>query len=95
MTTMIQKAFAKFAEDLSVEITSGKLSKDDVHEWLLGFGYKVTDSGCWYNTYTMKSSRKGYYIHLWWTNVGNDVKDPKFLFAGMAWGDKDSEYGRI
>lgn len=89
-----QSAFIKFAEDLADELTRGKITYDEACIRLEGFGYAVTDNGCWYRTYTLKGSRKGYYIHLWGTNISEPGKPAEIRFDGIAWGDKATEYGR-
>lgn len=91
----IKKAFISFAEDLAQELKSNTITFDQACERLKGFGYKVTDSGCWYYTYTIAGSRKGYYIHLWGTNMSDPGKPSKIRFDGIAWGDKCTEYDRV
>ena len=90
MASTIQRAFNDFAHTLCDDLTKGRVTFDQACERLQGFGYKVTDSGCWYRTYTMTGSRKGYYIHLWGTNMS----DLGIRFDGIAWGDKETEYDR-
>ena len=94
MASTTQRAFNDFAHTLCDDLTKGRVSFEQACERLKGFGYKVTDSGCWYYTYKMAGSRKGYYIHLWGTNMSDQGKPSKIRFDGIAWGDKDNEYNR-
>lgn len=91
----IKKAFISFAEGLAQELKSNAITFEQACERLKGFGYKVTDSGCWYYTYKMAGSRKGYYIHLWGTNISDPGKPSKIRFDGIAWGDKNDEIDRV
>lgn len=91
----IKKAFISFAEGLAQELKSNAITFEQACERLKGFGYKVTDNGCWYRTYTMAGSRKGYYIHLWGTNISDPGKPSKIRFDGIAWGDKSDEIDRL
>ena len=91
----IQRAFKSFAKGLADELKSNKITLKQAQTRLEGFGYKVTDSGCWYYTYTMAGSRKGYYIHLWGTNMSDPGKPSKIRFDGIAWGDRFCEYDRV
>lgn len=54
MASTIQKAFNDFAHTLCDDLTKGRVTFYQACERLQGFGYKVTDSGCWYRTYTVK-----------------------------------------
>lgn len=89
-----QRAFNDFAHTLCDDLIKGRVTFDQACERLKGYGYVVTDNGCWYRVYTLKGSRKGYYIHLWGTNISDPGKPAEIRFNGIAWGDKTTEYGR-
>ena len=93
--SIVNTTFDKFAEDLCSSLEKGEITLDFAYNRLLELDYKVTDIGCWYRTYTKKGSRKGYYIHLWGTNLNGPGKPVNIRFDGAAWGDKETEYGRI
>lgn len=94
MASTTQRAFNDFAHTLCDDLTKGRVTLEQAYNRLKGFGYKVTDSGCFYRTFAMAGSRKGYYIHLWGTNMSNPGKPAKIRFKGIVWGDKDNEYNR-
>lgn len=88
----IKNAFISFAQDLAAELRFNKITLEQAYERLKGFGYKVTDSGCFYCTFTMGSTQK-FYIHIWATLVSEKPWVEKF--AGAAWGDKGGEFDRL
>lgn len=54
----IKAAFISFAQGLASELRFGKITLEQAYERLKGFGYKVTDCGCFYRTSTMGSTQK-------------------------------------
>ena len=89
----IKTAFISFAQDLAANLRFNRITLDQAYDQLNGFGYKVTDSGCFYRTFTMVSSRQKYYIHIWGTLVSE--KPWVVKFTGIAWGNKDGEFDRL
>ena len=89
----IKNAFISFAQDLAAELRFNKITLEQAYERLKGFGYKVTDSGCFYRTFTMCGSSSRFYIHLWGSLQSEKTWTLKF--EGIAWGDKYTEYDRV
>jgi hypothetical protein len=89
----IKKAFISFAEGLAQELKSNAITIEQACERLKGFGYQITDSGCFYRTFTMAGSRSKFYIHIWGTLVSEKPWVEKF--TGIAWGDKNDEFDSL
>lgn len=89
----IQRAFKSFAKDLADELKSHKITLKQASDRLKDLGYKVTDSGCFYRTFTMCGSSSRFFIHLWGSLQSEKTWTLKF--EGIAWGDKYTEYDRV
>lgn len=89
----IQRAFKSFAKGLADELKSNKITLKQAQTRLEGFGYKITDKGCFYRTFTMCGSSSRFFIHLWGSLQSDKTWTLKF--EGIAWGDKYTEYDRV
>jgi hypothetical protein len=89
----IKNAFISFAQGLASELRFGKITLEQAYDRWKGFGYQVTDSGCFYRTFHMAVSTQKFYIHIWATLVSE--KPWVESFTGIAWGDKNGEFDRL
>lgn len=89
----IKNAFVTLAQDLAANLRFNRITLDQAYDQLDGLGYTVTDSGCFYRTFTKTDTRQKYYIHIWGTLVSEKPWVEKF--TGIAWGDKDDEFDRL
>lgn len=89
----IKNAFVTFAQDLAANLRFNRITLDQAYDQLNDLGYTVTDSGCFYRTFTMAGSRSKFYIHIWGTLVPKKSRVVKF--TGIAWGNKDGEFDRL
>lgn len=88
-----KNAFVTFAQDLAANLRFNRITLDQAYDQLNDLGYTVTDSGCFYRTFTMVGSRSKFYIHIWGTLVPKKSRVVKFM--GIAWGNKDGEFDRL
>lgn len=91
--SIIKNAFITFAQDLAANLRFNRITLDQAYDHLDDLGYTVTDSGCFYRTFTMVGSRSKFYIHIWGTLVPKKSRVVKF--TGIAWGNKDGEFDRL